>query len=272
MKIKIGRWVGFVYALVCVFLFLFPFYMLIVASTYSTGEISKSVSLMFGSYLVENFEKVLYTTDFQYYFVNSLYVAIFNVIITVSICLMCGYGVAKYQFKLKKFFDGFIIFTLMIPTSLGMIALVWELRQMDWMNSHLPLIFTTVANSFSVFWFRQMALDVPDEVLESARIDGSNEFRTFLRIAIPMMKPAIATVALIDFNLSWNNYMLPSIVIQDSKKFTLPVGIATFASMYLVDNSAKVLGTLLGIAPIIIIYILSSKYVINGITSVAVKG
>lgn len=272
MKIKIGRWVGFVYALVCVFLFLFPFYMLIVASTYSTGEISKSVSLMFGSYLVENFEKVLYTTDFQYYFVNSLYVAIFNVIITVSICLMCGYGVAKYQFKLKKFFDGFIIFTLMIPTSLGMIALVWELRQMDWMNSHLPLIFTTVANSFSVFWFRQMALDVPDEVLESARIDGSNEFRTFLRIAIPMMKPAIATVALIDFNLSWNNYMLPSIVIQDSKKFTLPVGIATFASMYLVDNSAKVLGTLLGIAPIIIIYILSSKYVINGITSGAVKG
>ena len=116
---------------------------------------------------------------------------------------------------------------------------MWELRQLGWMNSHLPLIFTTVANSFSVFWFRQMALDVPNEVLESARIDASNEFNTFLRIAVPIMKPAIATVALIDFNMSWNNYMLPSIIIQDSKKFTLPVGIATFASMYLVDNSAR---------------------------------
>ena len=272
MKLKLGKWIGLIYALICVFLFVFPFYMLLVASTYSTGEVSKSVTLLFCPYLVQNFAKVLYSTDFQYYFVNSLYVAVFNVIITVIVCLMCGYGVAKYQFKLKKFFDGFIIFTLMIPTSLGMVALVWELRQLGWMNSHLPLIFTTVANSFSVFWFRQMALDVPNEVLESARIDGSNEFNTFLRIAVPIMKPAIATVALIDFNMSWNNYMLPSIIIQDSKKFTLPVGIATFASMYLVDNSAKVLGTLLGIAPILLLYIVCSKYVINGITTGAVKG
>ena len=101
MKLKLGKWIGLIYALICVFFCLY-FYMLLVASTYST-EISKCYAVVWSLSCQKFCKKVLYSTDFQYYFVNSLYVAVFNIIITVIVCLMCGYGVAKYQFKLKKF-------------------------------------------------------------------------------------------------------------------------------------------------------------------------
>lgn len=251
---------------------LFPFYVIIITSTYNTQSMYKAVTLLPGSDFLYNFELAWAGGRLPRFIFNSLYVGILKAALTCIVCLMCGYGLEKYNFRGKKFLFAFIVFTLMIPTTLGMVALVYELRIFGWVNTHLPLIMVGVGSPFAAFWFKQTAENVPNELLESARIDGSGEFNTFFKIGIPIMRPAIATIALITFIGSWNDFVLPSIVLNSTDLFTIPVGMTVVNALYRVEHAPKILVIVIGILPIIALFIACSKQVIRGLTAGSVKG
>lgn len=261
--------------LVCAFILgivLFPFYIIILTSTYSTQTMHMAVTLKPGKDFLYNLNLAYADGKLLYWVWNSCYIGVCRAGITCVVCLMCGYGLTKYSFKGKRLLSAVVMVTLMIPISLGMVALLYEFRLFGWIDTHFPLIFAGVGNSFAVFWFQQTTSEIPNELLDSARIDGSSEMNTFFRIAVPIMKPAIATIALITFINSWNDFVMPSIVLQSTRKFTIPVGMTIVNALYRTEHAPKILVVVLGILPIIVIYAFCSKQVIKGLTAGSVKG
>lgn len=272
MKRVISRILKIVVCVLILMIVLFPFYIIILTSTYSTQTMHLAATLKPGPDLLYNFKLAYADGKLLYWVFNSFYIGVLKAILTCVVCLMCGYGLTKYHFRGNKLLSGIIMATLMIPTSLGMVALLYEFRIFGWIDSHLPLIVTGVGNSFAVFWFQQTSSEIPNELIDSARIDGSSEIGTFFRIALPIMRPAIATIALITFINSWNDFVMPSIVLQSTKKFTIPVGMTIVNALYRTEHAPKILIVVLGILPIILIYALCSKQVIKGLTAGSVKG
>ena len=251
---------------------LFPFYIMIVMSTHSTLDIFKKINLLPGQYLLKNL-KTIFTSGFANYYWNSFYIALFTIVISVFISTLCGYGFAKFQFKLKKPLFLFVIVNMMVPPQLSLIAFVMQMKAMNLMDSPVPLIMVYGASTFGVFFMTQYLQDaLPNEVIESARIEGCSEWGIFFRIALRFAMPCISTLAIIVFMWSWNAYLLPLVIINDRALFTVPLGIATLGNFYRTDFAAQICGLMLGTIPLIIIFALGSKYFVKGLTAGAVKG
>lgn len=249
-----------------------PFYVLIMMSTQVTEDIYKGEIFLPGNYFLSNLQTVLQSNFFTS-FLNSVYVSVVSTVLCVFICTMTGYALAKYDFKLKKFIFAFVVGTMMVPSQIGLIGYMMEMRFLQLNNTLIPLILVWIANPFGVFWMVQyMKTGVPKELIESARIDGCGEFRIFLQIVMPMVKPAIVTLSLVIFLWSWNNYLLPLVLINNESLFTIPLSIQSLGNYYRTDYGARMMGLLIAIIPLIILFIFSSKNFIRGLTSGAVKG
>jgi len=161
----------------------------------------------------------------------------------------------------------------MIPAQIGLLGYTIEMRNLHLVNTHWPLILTWGASAYGVFFIVQyLSSSLPKELIESARIDGSGEIRTFASIALPMMKPALGTLFMLVFLWSWNNFLMPSTVLTDSNKFTIPLGIQTLATAYTQDWGARGAALTISVMPILIIFAIGSKYFIKGLSAGAVKG
>ncbi len=251
---------------------LFPFYVMIIMSTYVSEDIMVSLQLFPGNYLLENL-KTVFATDFLRFYWNSTYVAVIATLGGVLVSSMAGFAFAKYRFKGRKVLFGIVLATLMIPSQLGLVGLVMQLKGMKLMNTHFALIVPPMANAFYVFWMTQyMKGSVPTEILESARIDGCNDFRAFFRIVFPIIRPATITVFLLSFLGSWNNYLTPLVVLNKEKLYTIPMAITLFSTTYRNDYAASILALTLATLPIIVIFAFGSKYLIQGMVAGSVKG
>lgn len=251
---------------------LLPFYIMIVMGTFTNEELFRGLHLSVGKNMVANFE-ILMKAKFLNYYRNSMVISLSATILTCLSSAMGGYAIAKYKFRFQKFMYTFILATLMIPGGLGLIAWVWEMKQFGWINTFWPFIIPAMGNSFGVFWLTQFARDsVPNDVIESARVDGSSEYRTFFTIVIPFLQPAIIALALLYFLGAWNNYMGPLVMISKPELYTMPLGIATLGSLFRVEYAARILGMTLGTIPLLILFISTSKYFIYGITAGSTKG
>lgn len=249
-----------------------PFYFIISMATHNTSEIYKGELFTFGSRLMENMSTII-QGGFLKYYGNSLYTALFSGILCVFISALAAYALSVYHFKGKNFCSSFIIASMMIPSQISLIGYSIEMRNMGLVNSHIPLILIWGASAYGVFFMVQyMKNSLPKELIESARIDGSNEFRTFLSIAFPLIKPAVGTLFMLVFLWSWNNFLLPSTLITKSSKFTIPIGIQTLATAYTQDWGARGAALTIAVVPILIIFAVGSKYFIKGLSAGAVKG
>lgn len=162
---------------------------------------------------------------------------------------------------------------MMIPMQLGLIALAWEVRVLHLNNQYTALILPSIANSYAVFWMTQyIKANVPNEVIESARIDGCVEMSVMFKIVVHFVKPAIVSVGLLLFLWSWNSYITPLVLITNIKLYTLPLGISVLSQLYFTDYAAQIVALSAGTIPVIILFIILSKYFVSGLTSVAVKG
>ncbi len=251
---------------------LLPFYIMIIMSTHLSEDILVSLKLLPGDYLWKNLQTV-FSTNFLHFYFNSAYIAIFSTAGCVIVSSMAGFAFAKYRFKGRKFLFGFLLATMMIPTQLGLVGLVMQLKYMGLMNNHFALIVPPMANAFNVFWMAQyMKGSVPNEILESARIDGCGDFRAFFQIVFPLVRPASITVFLLAFLSSWNNYITPLVVLSKEKLYTIPMAITLFSTTYRNDYAASILALTLATLPIIIIFAFGSKYLIKGMVMGSVKG
>ncbi len=250
---------------------IFPFYMMIVMSTYKTTELYTGLKLFIGDYLIQNFKSLAQINLLKYY-ANSLFVAVSCAVLTVLVCSLCGYGIGKYKFRGKKLLLSIVMLTMMVPTQLSLVGFVKEMNFIKWSSTLLPLIIPASASAFGVFWIQSFVQDaIPDSVIESAKLDGCGEVRVFFNIALPFMRPACATLALLSFMWSWNSFILPNVIISKESNFTIPLGIRQLSTQFQNDISAQILGVTLATIPILILFGVFSDNLISGLSAAAVK-
>ena len=258
------------------FLCLFFFYILIVNATRSHADLQKGFSAIPGTYFLENLKNVANDGSFPMFkgILNSLIVSACSAALCTYFSALTAYGLYAYDFKAKKVAFTFIMAILVMPTQVTAMGFLRLITNMGMYDSLLPLIIPSIASP-AVFYFMYSYLQssLPLSLVEAARIDGSGEFRTFNQIVIPIMKPAIAVQAIFSFVGSWNNYFVPALVIQSKDKMTVPILIATLRGAdYMNFDMGKIYMMItVAIVPIIIVYLLLSKYIIAGVTLGGVK-
>ena len=264
---------------VCIFLTvlsLFPFVVMIINATRSTTQIQQhAVSLIPSKYLLSNWAVFGGKTfNVGRGFLNSLIVSAGTTICTIYFSTLTAYAIVAYEWKLKKPFFTFILCVMMIPAQITSIGFYQFMYKIGMTNNFLALILPSVAAPSCVFFMRQFMLSsFPLDILDAARIDGSKEFFTFNTIAIPMMKPAMATQAIFTFVSSWNQIFLPSILLTKNTLYTMPLMVSQLkGDIYKVEYGAIYLGLTLSVLPLFAIYFALSKYIIAGVALGGVKG
>lgn len=258
--------------IIVAFICLFPFYTMIMMSTKVTEDIYKGIPLWPGNYLLENL-KTVFNAHFEIYYKNSIIQAVSCTFLSLVISTLAGYAFAMYKFKGSKTLFSFILATMMIPTQLSLVAFIVEMRNIGWMNTLLPIIIPPAANGFGVYWMKNYIEGaLPIELMDSGRIDGASEPQILTRIVLPVIKPALSSLGLMQFVSNWNSFLVPLIVLNKNEIYTVPIGIINLNSAYRNDLAAKIAALSLGTVPLLILYILTSKTFIKGITMGAVKG
>ena len=265
--------------IVCIFLAvlsIMPFVIMIVNSTRSTTQIQQhAISLIPSHYLLNNF-KIFEGMTFNpsVGFVNSLIISVGATALTVYFAALTAYALVAYEWKLRGAFFTLILCVMMIPNQVTSIGFYQFMYKIHLTNNFLPLILPGIAAPATVFFMRQFMLaSLPLELLDSARIDGSREFNTFNKIALPIMKPAMATQAIFTFVAKWNELFLPSILLTDNSKYTMPIMVSLLrGDIYKVEHGAVYLGVTLSVLPLFIVYFSLSKHIIAGVALGGVKG
>ena len=258
------------------FMCLFFFYVLIINATRSHGDLQKGFSALQGKYFLENLKNVANDGSFPMFrgILNSVIVSSCSAALCTYFSSLTAYGLYAYEFKARKVAFTFIMAILVMPTQVTAMGFLRLVTKMGLYDSLLPLIIPSIASP-AVFYFMYSYLQssLPLSLVEAARIDGSGEFHTFNRIVIPIMKPAIAVQAIFTFVGSWNNYFVPALIIQSKSKMTVPILIATLRGAdYMNFDMGKIYMMItVAIVPIIVVYLLLSKYIIAGVTLGGVK-
>lgn len=256
---------------------IFPFIVMIVNSTRDTFSIqSSAISFIPGTNLSKNLHILTSKDMFNPWrgLENSLIIAACATALTVYFSTLTAYGLIAYDWKLRGAFFTMILCVMMIPatvTSIGFYQFIYKIKMT---NNFLPLILPAIAAPGTVFFMRQfMVASLPMEIVQSARVDGSGEFRTFNQIVLPIMKPAMATQAIFAFVSKWNELFIPSILLTDKTKYTMPIMVSLLnGDAYKVEYGAVYLGILLTVLPLFVIYFALSKYIIAGVALGGVKG
>lgn len=273
---KVRTVVAYVLLTVLAFLCLFFFYILLINSTREHVDIQKGFSPIPGSSFIKNLTNVANDANVPIFngITNSIIVSSFSALLSCYFSALTAYGLYAYDFKLKKPAFIFIMLILVMPTQVSALGFLRLITAMNMEDTFFPLILPSIAAP-SVFYFMYsyMQSSLPMSLVEASRIDGASEFRTFNSIVLPVMKPAMAVQAIFAFVTSWNNYFIPALVLSTQKKKTLPILIASLRSAdFLKFDMGKVYMLItIAIVPIIFVYILLSKFIVEGVTLGGVK-
>lgn len=216
----------------------------------------------------------LFTGDHEYFtwFFNSIWLTVVQVGLTLMISSWVGYGFAVYEFKGKNFLFVCVLLVMMVPFEILMLPLYIQMIDMKLSNSYLGVILPFLANASSIFFFRQYISSIPKELIQAGRVDGATEYGIFFRLILPIMKPAFAAMGILNGMNSWNNLLWPLLVLRDSDKFTLPIGLNTLLTPYGNNYDLLIVGSCFSIIPIFILFLAFQKNFIEGMVAGAVKG
>jgi len=256
---------------------LFSFYMLIINATRSNGQLQGGFTLLPGGHFIDNLRNAWTDASINIPrgMLNSFLIAAVTAVLTTYFSALTAYGIYAYDFKLKKLAFTFILAVMVIPSQVSAAGFVQICYKFGLTNNYLMLILPGIAAPVVFFYMKQyMDSVLPVEVIDSARVDGSGEFRTFNRIILPMIRPALAVQLIFSFVQSWNNYFLPSLLLTKAEMKTVPIMIAQLRSAdYSKFDMGKVyMFILLAILPVLVVYIILSKSIIKGVTAGSVKG
>ena len=266
----------FVYTVLTILLILciLPIWILIVNATRSTAEIQQGISLIPGDNLLMNW-KTLTNRGFSIMngFKNSAIISVSVTVLTVYFSMMFAYAIHVYDFAYKKFIYAFVVLLVMVPTQVSVIGFYKYMAIFKLTNSYIPLILPAIAAPSAIFFAKQyLESVVVRELIDAARIDGCGELGIFHKIMLPIAKPGAFTLGIFAFVGSWNNFFTPFIMISKMNKYTLPMLVQTLrGDTYRTEYGSIYLGLVVSIIPIIIVYAIFSKYIVNGIAMGAVK-
>lgn len=251
-----------------------PFYMMFVFATHPREEIFQvPPPLLFGADFMSNMGILLKRIPFWTNLAWSFYVAIAFTLCSLLFCSMGGYAFAIYEFPLKKQLFALVMGTLLIPPFLGMIPNFMVMDFLGWIDRPIALYLPGAAGAFGIFMVRQYVLSsVPRELIEAARMDGCGEFRIYWTIVLPLLGPALGTLALISFISSWNNFISPLVVMRSLEMYTLPLALRSMQNPVNTEWGAIMAGSAIAALPLLVLFALTSRRLIDGLVSGAVRG
>ncbi|MCR5300570.1 MAG: carbohydrate ABC transporter permease [Erysipelotrichaceae bacterium] len=273
----ISRILAYGFVIFLCFLCLFCFLLLILMASKSNSQMQGAFNFRWGGHFMENLYNAWndFSINIPVGMVNSFVVAMSSAVITTYFSALTAYGVHVYNFKLKNVIFTFIMAIMMIPSQVSAVGFIQLAYKFGLTNKLWLLIIPSIAAPVVFFYMKQYLESVlPIEMVEAARIDGSNEFRIFNEIVLPIMKPAVAVQMIFSFVSSWNNYFMPALLLTKEKYKTVPIMIANLRSAdYSKFDQGKVfMFILLAILPVMVVYTILSKSIIKGVTSGSVKG
>ena len=279
-KIKLGvqRTLVYTFMIFLTIVCLFFFYLLFVNATRSHAELQGSFTMIPSTHFFENFEKLWNYTDvadIKRGMLNSFIIAASSAVLTTYFSALCAYGVYAYDFKGRRLVETFILAIMMIPSQVSSIGFVQMCNTMGWKNQFWVLIIPGIAAPATFFYMIQhLRATLPLDLVEASRMDGSSEFMTFNRIVLPIMKPALAVQLIFSFVASWNNLYMPTLLLTDSDKRTLPTMLSLLrsADFSKMDMGLIYMAIFVSIFPVMVVYLFLSRSIIKGVTSGSVKG
>lgn len=256
-----------------VFLFVFPLLWILFSSLKESSQLFKVPMEIFPSKpTIENYINAWKVTDFLLYFKNTTVVTVVATVLTVIISTLCGYSLAKYKFKWLNVVFMCILATTMLPTEVIMTSEMEVVRKLGLYDSLWGIIIPVLSTPTGVFMMRQYFLTVPNEIIESARMDGATEMQIFIRLMIPIAKPIIAALAIFSIRWRWNDYIWPLIVLNDPEKYTLQVALRNIVGENNVEWSLLLASSMLSMIPMIIVFVIFQKQILGADLTSGLKG
>ena len=255
-------------------LMLAPFYFMFVFATHTRSDIfSLPPPTWFGQAMFVNIELLQQNVPlFWRNFGISVYVAVIGTALSLFFCSLAGYAFAMYDFRFKKTAFAIVMATMLLPPFLGMIPTFMVMNFLGWLNEPRALYLPGAAGAFGIFLMRQyIGSAIPRELVEAARMDGCGEFRIYWNIVLPLTTPALGTLGLISFIASWNNFLGPLIVMREMESYTLPLALRSMQSPVNTEWGAVMAGSAVAVLPLLVLFVLSSRRLIDGLTAGAVK-
>ncbi|MEH2267865.1 MAG: carbohydrate ABC transporter permease [Nostoc sp.] len=255
-------------------LMLFPLLWLISTSLKSPTEniFQSPPQLLPSQPTLNNFSSVWNSLPFGQYLYNSTLVSVLTVGLNLLFCALAAYPLARLSFVGRDWIFVAIVSTIMIPFQIVMIPLYILTVQMGLRNTYLGIIFPSLASAFGIFLLRQAFMSVPKEIEEAARMDGSSELGLWWHIMLPAVRPALVTLAIFVFIGAWSDFLWPLIVIQDENLYTLPLGVAKLAGTFSLDWRLVAAGSVIAIAPVLLLFLFLQRYIVPTETGSGVKG
>jgi multiple sugar transport system permease protein len=252
---------------------MFPLLWMVSVSFMSTGEAATfPPPLLPKTFTLEHYRDLFVNQGMGRYMVNSVALASLATLLALLFTVPAGYAFAKLRFKGRDRLFQMLIGALVIPGQIGTLPLFLMLKQMGLVNTYAGALVPWLASIFGLFLVRQYALSIPDEMLEAARIDGATESQIFRRVVLPTLQPIIVTLALFVFLGSWNDFLWPLIILTDQSNYTLPVALAALSREHVQDIELMMAGSVITVAPVLILFLALQRYYIRGMLAGSVKG
>ncbi len=261
------------FLLIGVLLAAIPFIYMISASFKPQNEIfTFPVQIIPKEPFFDNYTTLIGETLYLRWFLNTAIVAVGRTSLSLLLCMLAGFAFAKYDFPFRRVLFVMVLASFTLPFEVVLIPLYTMMVRLGWLNTYWVLIVPFAASAFGIFLARQYALALPTELMEAARIDGSSELGIFFRIAIPNLRPALAVMGIIFFQASWNDFLWPLIVLNDSTMYVINLALPTLRGPYGDQYGLVLGGAVIAVIPIIIIFFAMQRYFIEGIMAGALKG
>jgi cellobiose transport system permease protein len=252
---------------------IFPFYWMLVMATNTTSDIfAYPPKLFFGSQLWTNLHNALTNVDLFGSMLNTVIVAVGTTVLVLFFDSLAAFAFAKYKFPGNRALFVVLLGTMMIPSQLLTVPQFVEMAKLGWVGTFQALIVPSAVNAFGIFWMRQyIEGSVPDELLDAARSDGCGFLRLYWHVALPVLRPGLAFLGIFTFVTAWNDYLWPLVVMVDPKRETLQIALSQLNTLYNTDYSMVMAGTVVGVLPLIIIFILGARHFVRDLAAGALK-
>ncbi|WP_020390536.1 carbohydrate ABC transporter permease [Kribbella catacumbae] len=261
----------YVAVLVGAAIMLFPFLWTVITSITPEGSLADGPKLVVENPTLDAYRTLLDAIPMWRIILNSLGIAIASTALQLVTGSMAAYGFARLHFPLKNVVFGFYLATLMVPLQVLVVPLFIEMKTFNLQDTYFALLAPTIASAFGVFLLRQAVTAVPMELDEAATIDGAGHLRIFTTIVLPLIRPALATVAVFAFMGSWNSFLWPLVVIRSPEFMTLPLGLSTLQGQFTTQWDVVMAGSVVSIVPIAIVYLLAQRHIIAGVAHTGIK-
>jgi multiple sugar transport system permease protein len=250
-----------------------PLVWMVSASFMPPGEATTDPPPFFPSRMtLENYQALFTRLNLGRHLLNSIGIAVGGTLLSLLFNSMAGYAFAKLRFGGRDRIFAILIAALAIPGQVGMLPLFLLMRQLGLVNTYLGVLIPSLASILGIFLVRQFALSIPDELLDAARVDGAGELRIFTSVVLPLLRPVLATLAIITFMNTWNDFLWPLIVLTDDAKQTLPVALARLVGEHALDTELMMAGAVLTVLPVLLVFLALQRSYIEGILMGSVKG